>query len=248
MGWDNSTSFYIYCLLFLFQTYGMTLVATFKTAIYGSLLRLCWELQCLTTFRLQIKCCPNSLFDVIIFFGAIWYHTTFSWLINALRDWCEVCVELHTHTHTQHALIEKYPFLCGKRDMHPSCAHVPVIYHRTTAKLCLQPTKFSHRKLNWPRSHCCTEFCFSVWDTKMPSALESIISHVLTTERCWMTTSCFIIKWNIHAKYVYRFSTVSVYPMIFFTEVKSSSIKATETLRKINCARYMWTNPVIVPG
>lgn len=78
-----------------------------------------------------------------------------------------------------YAEVEKYLFLCTNSYQ----------VHRSH-KLCL------HSKLCF---HCCTEF--SVCDTNMPSTLESIVSHVLTTERCRMTTSCFIIKWNICAKY-----------------------------------------------
>lgn len=156
----------------------------------------CPYIHPLTSVRLQRKCCPSSLFDILIFFDTIWYHTPFSWLIN-VYNWSKACVEVNTHLARSYWEIT----ISVQKELHAVQLNMNIFL-----------------TVNWIDPVSTAAQTFSIWKTKMPSALKSMESFTQTTKRCWMTKFWFIIEWNIHFKY--RFSTSSVYPIIYIIKVK----------------------------
>lgn len=107
-----------------------------------------------------------------------------------VHEWCQVHVEVHTHIHirTRQALIQKFDFLCENHKI----AHHAHRVQRATAFYGHQI--LSHTKLDFPRLHkilCLSEI------QRCRHSLENHLSCVLTTERHRMSTSCFIIQWQI---------------------------------------------------
>lgn len=93
---------------------------------------------------------------------------------------------------------------------------------------------FSHKKLNRPCSHRKTALFFHLWHKDATSAGIKHRSHMLTTERCFMTASCFITKRNTHFKHANTFSASFLHQLTHFNETKKTSSA------KVN--RNIWVN------
>lgn len=104
---------------------------------------------------------------------------------KCLRMNGKMFVRRNTHTHTR----SYWEIPVSVHSMYSSCA-----YLRTAVK-----SKTLH-----------ADQLFFYKRTKMLSLLESVVSHMLTTERCWMTTLSFTVKRNVHIFFYYT----SIHPIM----------------------------------
>lgn len=125
--------------------------------------------------------------------SAIIWHISFlimDVLCMNVHEWCQVRVEVHTHIRTWQALIQKCEFLC---ENHKIANHVHRVQRATPF---YGHQILPHTKLDFPRIHkilCLSEI------QRCRHSLENHLSCALTTERHRMSTSCFIIQWQIRS-------------------------------------------------
>lgn len=103
---------------------------------------------------------------------------------------CACEIKLKYSTHTSGTLLRKDSNWCMQIQLFSYLQSYTVAYK--------QHFFLSYRMLNIP---CLFRILFFLSETPAcPKIGKEIISCVLTTERCGMTTTCFIIEWNLYAK------------------------------------------------